>query len=164
MKILRKTLDTKEISKKICSNVELFPQYTQAKNILIFYPLKYEIDLRYLLTDNKNFYLPKVSGNNLLICPYKKGDKLKKSKFGVMEPITEPIDIKNIDFIFVPGVCADYSMNRIGYGKGFYDIFLKKTSAFKLMPIAKSCVIFEIPANSYDAKVNMLMTEKGVIC
>lgn len=49
--------------------------------------------------------------------------------FGVMEPedgaIIEPSDI---GMVFVPLLAFDASGYRVGYGKGFYDRFLKKCS------------------------------------
>lgn len=42
-------------------------EYKQAKNIMLFYPMKNEVNLLELLQDNsKTFYLPKVDGKNLL--------------------------------------------------------------------------------------------------
>ena len=54
-----------------------------------------------------------------------------KSKWGIMEPIEgQPklleTEIKNIDMIIVPLLCWNQEGNRIGYGGGFYDRFLKQ--------------------------------------
>ena len=54
-----------------------------------------------------------------------------KSKWGIMEPIEgQPklleTEIKNIDMVIVPLLCWNQEGNRIGYGGGFYDRFLKQ--------------------------------------
>lgn len=38
----------------------------------------------------------------------------------------QPIDIREIDAVFVPLLIFDHNGNRVGYGKGFYDRFLKE--------------------------------------
>lgn len=51
---------------------------------------------------------------------------IKDSPFGIPEP-TEGIEVpvKKIDVVFVPLLVFDNSGHRIGYGKGFYDRFLR---------------------------------------
>ena len=51
---------------------------------------------------------------------------LKKSKYNIPEP-TDGIPVQNekIEIIFVPLLAFDNKGNRVGYGKGFYDNFLK---------------------------------------
>ena len=54
---------------------------------------------------------------------------LKLSPQNIPEP-EDGIEIKSnqIEVVFVPLMAFDELGNRIGYGKGFYDIFLKKCS------------------------------------
>jgi 5-formyltetrahydrofolate cyclo-ligase len=51
---------------------------------------------------------------------------LKENNFGIPEPqegIEVPVD--KIDVVFVPLFVSDFKGQRVGYGKGFYDRFLK---------------------------------------
>ena len=164
MKIVRQTLNMEDLSDKIVKNIQNFSFYQNAKNVMIYYPLKNEIDLRLLLKDDKNFYLPKIIDNNLAVCPYKSGDKLTESEYKTQEPVTESVSPNIIDFVVVPGVCADYSKNRIGYGKGFYDKFLKQINAFKIFALPECCVINNIPTEEFDVELDFLITENGIIC
>lgn len=51
---------------------------------------------------------------------------LIKSKYNIPEPINGiPIQNEKIEIIFVPLLAFDKKGNRVGYGKGFYDNFLK---------------------------------------
>lgn len=53
---------------------------------------------------------------------------LKTNKWGIPEPDDNAILISEdqLDVVFVPLLACDTFGNRIGYGKGFYDRFLKK--------------------------------------
>ena len=54
----------------------------------------------------------------------------KTSKYGIPEPVTGiEISPKMLDVIFVPLLAYDKKGHRVGYGKGFYDRFLKKCNA-----------------------------------
>ena len=54
--------------------------------------------------------------------------ELCKGCFGIMEPKNEYIrilDPQEIDMAIIPGVVFDERRNRIGFGAGLYDRFLK---------------------------------------
>lgn len=165
-KEIRNSLNMKEVSLKITENIMDFDIYKNAKNIMIFYPLKHEVNLLSLLKDkNKHFYLPRVQGENLLVCPYNFGDRLTVSSFRVEEPTTEPVDSEILDIIFVPALMADKNLNRLGYGGGFYDKFLSKNAkkAVKIVAIPGTLTTETIPSESFDEKVDFVITENNII-
>ncbi|MGJ1418270.1 5-formyltetrahydrofolate cyclo-ligase [Sphingobacterium spiritivorum] len=50
-----------------------------------------------------------------------------ENKWGIPEPVSgTPVDERLLDMVLVPLLICDQSGNRVGYGKGFYDRFLKK--------------------------------------
>lgn len=50
---------------------------------------------------------------------------IRKNAYGIPEPVSGiPIEVTDIDVVFVPLLAFDVSGHRIGYGKGFYDRFL----------------------------------------
>ena len=53
--------------------------------------------------------------------------KFQKNEYNIYEPV-DGIEVPNakIEVIFVPLLAYDKLGNRVGYGKGFYDIFLSK--------------------------------------
>ena len=53
--------------------------------------------------------------------------KIKKNQYNIPEPV-DGIEVPSnkIDVVFVPLLAFDKSGHRAGYGKGFYDKFLKK--------------------------------------
>lgn len=157
-KEIRKSLDIKNISHLICEEIRDLEDFKNAKNIMIFYPLKDEIDLLELLEEDKNFFLPRMSGLNLNVCPYKKGDKLEVKQFGVKEPKTHPVAPKSIDLIIVPALMADSKNYRLGYGKGFYDRLITKTNAKTVVALPKELFIEELPIEPHDKSVDIVIT------
>ena len=86
-KYIRKQLDIPKLSSCAVKLVRENETYLQAKNVMLYYPTKYEIDLLALLDDDKNFYLPKVSGKDLLVCPFKRNEKVVLSSLKIKEPV-----------------------------------------------------------------------------
>jgi len=53
--------------------------------------------------------------------------KFKKSDYNIYEPLDGiEVPTTKIDVVFVPLLAYDVRGNRVGYGKGFYDVFLSK--------------------------------------
>lgn len=53
--------------------------------------------------------------------------QLVRNKWGIEEPRHGvPTPTEKIDLVLVPLLCFDRSGNRVGYGKGYYDSFLRE--------------------------------------
>ena len=58
---------------------------------------------------------------------YASATRLKPNKWGINEPVDSEIgDPAAIDLVIVPLLCFDSCGHRVGYGKGYYDRFLRK--------------------------------------
>ena len=95
------------------------------------------------------------------------GDPLYVSKFGTLEPLKLKKDITP-DLIMVPLVAFDKNMNRIGYGKGYYDRSLQKINKKKKNKISIGVAYSfqkcrNIPTNKHDFKLDYIFTERGII-
>lgn len=65
--------------------------------------------------------------------------------------------------MLVPGVAFDASGNRVGYGKGFYDRFLKDVPRRGRFALAyRFQVLGSVPSLETDIKVGSIVTETGV--
>lgn len=134
-------------------------EYKQAKNIMLFYPIKNEVNLLELLQDNsKTFFLPKIDGQKLLCCEYKNGDILCESCFKTLEPTSKPIDKNIIDLVIVPALCCDKNNFRLGYGGGFYDRFLADYKGKTVVCLPKELVIDTIYPDEFDVAVENIIT------
>ncbi|MDD4519289.1 MAG: 5-formyltetrahydrofolate cyclo-ligase [Alphaproteobacteria bacterium] len=163
---LRKQKNMVNLSKEIVSKIISWDKYISSKKIMIFYPISHEINLLALLKDtNKKFYLPRIHDNTLLCCPFSNENHLKRNKSikSIFEPITEPIDKNEMDIIFIPALATDQNFNRLGYGKGFYDKFLRNCSAIKVIPTYKDVFFQKIPTTAEDISADVLVFPEKII-
>ncbi len=163
--IKRKTLDCTSCSKKAMQNLFSLQEYKNSKNIICYYPIKYEIsDMDCINDKTKNIYLPRVNGKELEICPYQKG-KMKEGCFKIQEPSTEKItSFENIDMIIIPAVAADKKGFRIGYGKGYYDRFLLglPKKIIKIILLYDELLSNNIFPDIFDIKADIIVTDRTV--
>ena len=90
---------------------------------------------------------------------------IKKNKYNIPEPIDgiEVLD-KKIEVVFIPLLAFDKKGNRVGYGKGFYDRFLKKCNP-RTIKIGLSFFDAEndtIDVNENDIKLNFCVTTNKI--
>ena len=154
-KYIRKQLDIPKLSSCAVKLVRENETYLQAKNVMLYYPTKYEIDLLALLDDDKNFYLPKVSGKDLLVCPFKRNEKVVLSSLKIKEPCSLPSNPEILDLIIVPALMIDKNGYRLGYGGGFYDRFLNKYSGTKTLTVIPDKLFTDtLPREEFYRKID----------
>ena len=140
------------------------------KSIGGYYPSNYEIDdLDILdLLEKKNFKvsLPIIKKDNQMnFYSWSRNDPLKINKFGIPEPVSSKIFYP--DILLVPLVAYDVSLNRLGYGGGYYDRYIEKIE--KVKKVVKIGLAFSfqkitsIPINQYDKRLDFIVTEKEIL-
>lgn len=109
----------------------------------------------------KDVWLPKVSGDDMDFYLIRSISELKKGAFGIMEPSGDSEKAPGDDgLMIVPGVAFDKEYCRVGYGKGYYDRYLKAHPDLIKMGIAFDVQIMEkVPNDEYDCKMDMILTE-----
>ena len=152
----------------------LIKKHFQSKKITIggYYPSNYEVNILKFLekASEKKFRisLPVIkSSNKMFFKSWIFKEPLCINKFGILEPKNSKK--KTIpDLIMVPLVAFDSHLNRIGYGKGYYDRSLRKVSKIKKKVISLGIAYSfqkckKIPVNNHDFKLDYIFTEKGII-
>lgn len=156
----RKEIDMVRISAILAEKLVQTEEYKNSKNIMLFYPLKDEVNLLSLLSDStKSFFLPRINGEELECCPYKAGDELCESCFHTKEPVCTACNKTDIDLVIVPALACDKQGYRLGYGGGFYDRFLSDFKGIKVVCIPSELIVENIYHEKYDVKMNMIITE-----
>ena len=146
--------------------------YKKKITIAGYYPSYYEVNiLNFLeLASKKKFKitLPVIaSSKKMSFKPWIFKDPLYVNKFGILEPKNSKKEIIP-DLIMVPLVAFDNSLNRIGYGKGYYDRSLEKINKTKKNTISLGVAYSfqkcnSIPINKHDFKLDYIFTERGII-
>lgn len=81
------------------------------------------------LQDGKQVALPRTcfKSKEMVFKKYHMNDELEKKKMGLLEPLelAETVSDNCIDLLIVPGIVFNKNHDRIGFGGGFYDRFLK---------------------------------------
>lgn len=159
-KDIRSKLDMKSVSEALVFKLRQTEEYKKAKNIMIFYPLKDEVNLLSLINDkSKTFYLPKIDGENLLCCRYEEGTELCESCFHTMEPTSDSVNKSIMDLIIVPALAVDKNNYRLGYGGGFYDRFLGVNNDIKsIVCMPKELIVDTIYPETCDIPVDIILT------
>ena len=133
-----------------------------------YYPYNYEIDILQILEkfEQKRFIitLPKIKKDfQMNFFQWSPKDPLVVNKFGIPEPFSKIV--KYPDVLLVPLVAFDKNLNRIGYGGGFYDRYIrrisKKNKIFKIGLAYSFQQVKKIPINKYDIKLDYIITEKN---
>ena len=154
----RQKLEMSGLSKSLVVKLKELDEYKNSKNVMIFYPLNNEVNLLTLLDDRtKNFYLPKICGDELLCCPYEQNAELEYSCFKTKEPVSAPVEKSLLDLVIVPALAVDKSNYRLGYGRGFYDRFLADISCHKIVCIPKCLIVDTIYPEFNDIKMDTIV-------
>jgi len=115
-------------------------------------------------SEKKVVIVPKITDSDIFPSRIRNFNDLEKGKYGILEPIeNDMINSKDIEVIFVPGIVFDKKGHRIGYGKGYYDKFLKNLDAFKIGLCMDFQIIDKLPNDPWDVKMDMIISEKSII-
>ena len=166
---LRKKNYSKNIEINFQSIIKILRKNKQTKKIVGgYYSYNYEANVMPLLEKlkklNNIISIPKIGKKyDMNFFVWSTNDPLNINKYGIPEPITNKIVYP--DILLVPLVAYDEDRNRIGYGGGFYDRYIKKIKKIKkvlTIGIAFSYQkVKKIPIEKNDIKLDFIITEKN---
>ena len=145
--------------------------YNKKISIAGYYPSNFEVNIFDFLSqaNKKNFKvgLPVIKKDYKIDFKYWiPNEPLYVNRYGILEPKKQNITFKP-DIILVPLVAFDRSLNRIGYGKGYYDRALKQLSSNKKILTIGMAFSFQeasiIPTNQYDYNLDCILTNRNLI-
>ena len=156
-------LDFKDIYKILKKNK------STGKLIGAYYPYNHEVNPLKILEKfeklNYQISLPKIRKNSQMNFFYwSSKDLLVINRYGIPEPTSDKVIYPNI--LLVPLVAFDKHFNRIGYGAGFYDRYIKKIKKFKKIITIGLAYSFQkvkkIPVNKHDVKLDFIVISKKI--
>lgn len=155
-----------EASSRVIERLEQMEWFREAKTVLIYYPIHNEIDLLPLVKKykhEKTLLFPVTHRKTIDACPYRGNALMKRGKFNIPEPQTEPYKGK-IDLILIPGVAFDRKCNRLGRGGGYYDRFLCKQRHSKLIGVGYDFqIVDEVPTERNDMRLQGVIVPSQTI-
>jgi 5-formyltetrahydrofolate cyclo-ligase len=139
--------------------------FKQAQTIGVYVSYKHEVDTRRLIENyakEKRICVPKIEKGKMNFYAISSLDALKPGFFGVDEPESiNLIEPSEIDLMLVPLLAFDHNDFRIGYGKGFYDAYMKEANYYKLGLAYSFQEIADTQPHPLDVALDTILTEEG---
>lgn len=162
----------KRYSEQIVSHIIQHPFFQECDTVCCYVAFKGEADISMLMdaawAAKKRVVVPKVlTQETMEFFTIHSRRELSPGAFGILEPEDdkEPWCAGEEErvLILLPGLAFDREGNRLGYGGGYYDRYLKSHPSFHTIGIAFSVQCLEnIPAQPHDQKTEIVITEKGI--
>jgi len=146
--------------------------FSKSEAIGVYYPILNEVQtfriINKSLSAKKKICIPKLLNDEIIFFSITNLIDLIVGKYNIKEPmINENNECIEIDTIITPGIVFDRFGYRIGYGKGYYDKFLKQFSKKNIISIGLGYDFQLIPDiithESHDAKLNALITNREIL-
>jgi len=173
--------EIKSKSEKIEKRLFALPEFQRAKTIMFYVSFRSEVETEKMIKNalklRKRIVVPVVDGEKIVVSEIKNLKKeLTKGSFGIREPKKEfrrRVNQKEIDLVVVPGVVFDKRGGRLGYGRGYYDRFLRNKLIRLRMSRSHQCALIalafdlqiarKIPLVKEDIKIDKIVTESGIV-
>lgn len=158
--------DMEHASHLFKAHVPIEPHQT----IAFYWPMAHEFDVRFIMDDvikrGIQIALPVAhkTTREMTFSKWNGEGDLIKGDFGIfVPPVIDPIDP---DIVIVPMLAFDLKGNRLGRGAGHYDATLaalrKKQKILAVgVAFAAQAVLFNLPVEDHDQKLDMIITPKG---
>lgn len=159
-------------SQQITDHLLKVNEFQKASKVHIFLSMNQRKEVNtddliaYLFDSKKEVYVPVTNfkEGTLSHIRYTEEMSLEVNKWGVREPKPGiPTDDSDFDVIVIPMAAGDEEGNRLGYGKGFYDRFLKAAKGIKIGLCFEEFIMEEIPVGKYDVPLDIIISEKRII-
>jgi 5-formyltetrahydrofolate cyclo-ligase len=162
-----------EKSKKACQNLIETPEFQQSTVVMMYMSLPHEVDtapaILHAWQKGKTVAVPKVSWQQrhmipVILTSLETGFSTEAS--GLRNPITGvPMPIEEIDIIVTPALGFDKKGNRLGRGGSYYDRFFSNRNlrAIKCGFAFDDQILDEIPTDEHDVRMDLVVTNNGVI-
>lgn len=159
--ISQKKIFDEILTEKIIS----LPEFESAERILLFASVESEADtwelFRESVKQNKKVYFPKcIDGEKMVFLRAVSKEDFTIGKYDIPEPTgTEKYanSHKN-DIAVIPALAVGRDFSRLGYGKGYYDRFLKDFKGISICPIYPQLLCRGVPTDEYDIPLKIIIT------
>ncbi|WP_419785893.1 5-formyltetrahydrofolate cyclo-ligase [Pseudodesulfovibrio sp.] len=160
-------------SMRVCERIRSLDRWASAREVLIYWPVRGEVDTRPLLADlwaRKVTVLmprcrPDAPGEMDIACATCESD-LRPGMFSIMEPAAHSCPAVNRcspDLALLPGVAFDRHGFRLGFGGGYYDRLMAGADMNDTLTVGL-CHAFQLvdrlPIETWDQPVNLICSDE----
>ncbi len=165
--------DIKYKSEKILDKLISLSEIVDAKNVCIYVSKECETDTTSLIERfiamGKNVFAPRsdIQSNSMTFYKVNSLEELSLGAFSILEPSCDNekyVYSDNDDVCIVPALSFDKNGYRLGYGKGYYDRFLKDFMGIKIGICFNEYITEVLPRYDTDIAVDMIITEDENYC
>ena len=142
--------------------------HVEGKYIGIYWPLKGEVDIRFIRElNNQKVALPSSSKIKGINYHHWSNSQLNLDSNKIPAPLGEnAIKPTDISIIFVPAIAIDQEGYRLGYGGGYFDRLRQKDlwiSIPSFVVISNNCISKKpLPRDKWDLPFSGWISEKGL--
>ncbi len=158
--------------------------WVRSKQLFTYLSFGTEVDTRNMVEEAlsgergpvKQVYVPRVEGRNMCFYHLTEATLLEPSSFGVPEPVGNNLipyrgresesEAASPKLMLIPGLAFDLCGNRIGYGAGYYDRYLREHEGehFVKVGLAYDFQLLErIPSEEQDIRMDYILTPERII-
>jgi 5-formyltetrahydrofolate cyclo-ligase len=163
--------DRTSLSARISKRLLALDSYGSARCVMAYASFGSEFETGDFIADalarGKTLVLPRVERDSRVLQLYQVRDparQLVAGVWGIRQPradLCPLVPASQLDFVLVPGVAFTRQCQRLGYGGGYYDRFIR-TFARRLPLVAATFslqILPELPVSESDQEVDCVITE-----
>lgn len=146
------------------------PEFKSAQCVLLFASVGSEVDTWDLFNEcirqNKKVYFPKcIDGEKMEFLRAVSKNDFTVGKYGIPEPTSdEKYTLYSKDDLgIIPALAVGRDFSRLGYGKGYYDRFLKAFQGISVCPVYHQLLTESVPTDEFDIPPQIIITPTDLI-
>jgi len=153
------------ISQGILEQLSELEQYRDAETVFCYIGRDNEIDtsriIKKIISDNKRVVVPLCGARGVMTAREISGlEDLKPGRFGILEPVEDRriVEKSDIDVAIIPTLLADPKGRRVGFGGGYYDRYLTKSSIYKVILCSRKMIKKKLPSTAFDIRGDIVLS------
>jgi len=163
--------ERRSLSERIAKRLLALDAYRGADCVMVYASFGSEFETGDLIADllarGKTLVLPRVERDSRALRLYSVQDprgELEAGVWGIRQPRAElcpEVSASQLEFVLVPGVAFTRQCERLGYGGGYYDGFIRGLARRPplIAPAFSLPILPELPAAEGDQKIDCVITE-----
>ncbi|MFC3195778.1 5-formyltetrahydrofolate cyclo-ligase [Marinicella sediminis] len=153
------------LNRRLIRHISASSLWQEARHVGLYLAFNREADITALLeqSDDKNLYLPAISGKLMQFQPVTSQMQMETLSYGLQQPVFIPgASQPDIDLYLMPLLGFDGNGNRLGMGGGYYDRYFAEHHAGIRAGIAYACQqVQQLPTDPWDVTLQHIFTEQG---